>query len=434
MSNSEPFIYLKYSEGSPTGWWYERVVPKLLRRPLGRRNFRRFLGANLNQAHWRYREVDEEVQRLLGLSTGTLQLRKREVRLVAKDCAREFQQQFPPASEWQLPGEEDLAELLVNAFRARGLVLDADCFPLARETFCAQLRQPLDHHKQPGGPTTVAGWVAQRSQRSNSAVGSELLWHRELKRLLSFSEVSLPAAVSEGAAWRWRNHLFANASTSTAQKRLTVIRAFYAQAYRQGMVAMNPFAGLEPLPLSPRPEPNLAPAFLQLLDGRFKADPIYLMVRILGLRSLEVAGLRPIDWGLQQGQPVLWIRSWGLQNEGRPCRAGQERCLPLPNCLHGLWKQCSGSAETPLWAEEGADGINRFAKRWAAAFRRQGGCSASALRRYRQSQWQIKGADGHVLNRLLGTLAASRQPGWDQVEGLEPWLQLAAAEFVVAQP
>ena len=135
-------------------------------------NFRRFLGANLNQAHWRYREVDEEVQRLLGLSTGTLQLRKREVRLVAKDCAREFQQQYPPASEWQLPGEEDLAELLVNAFRARGLVLDADCFPLARETFCAQLRQPLDHHKQPGGPTTVAGWVAQRSQRSNSAVGS----------------------------------------------------------------------------------------------------------------------------------------------------------------------------------------------------------------------------------------------------------------------
>ncbi|NBQ20078.1 MAG: hypothetical protein EBU13_10770 [Synechococcaceae bacterium WB5_2A_257] len=54
--------------------------------------------------------------------------------------------------------------------------------------------------------------------------------------------------------------------------------------------------------------------------------------------------------------------------------------------------------------------------------------------RYRQSQWQIKGADGHVLNRLLGTLAASRQRGWDQVEGLEPWLQLAAAEFVVAQP
>ena len=433
MQGGEQFIYLKYSEGTPLGWWYERVVPKPLRRPLGRRNFRRFLGPDLSQAHWRYREVDEEVQRLLELSTGALQLRKREVMLVARDCARQFQQQHF-GGELLIPEESDLAEILVNGFRARGLVLSSDYFPLAHETFFTQLHQPLDRRKRPGAPTTVAGWVLQRRQRGVSTSGSELQWHRELKRLLDFSAVSLPAAVSEGAAWRWRNHLFATASTSTAQRRLTVIRAFYAQAYRQGMVALNPFTALEPLPLSPRPEPNLDAAFLRNLDRNWQHDPIYLLVRLIGLRTLEAAGLRPIDLGLEHGQPVLWIRSWGLQGAGRPCRPGQERCLPLPVHLHPLWTRLKGSAEIPLWADGEIDGIRRFAKRWAAGFKRQSDCNAQALRRYRQSQWQLMGADGHHLNRLLGTLSACHQPEWQKNHGLEHWLEAAAAEFDVAQP
>jgi hypothetical protein len=426
VQGDEEFIYLRYCEQTPTGWWYERSVPKPLRRPLGRRIFRRYLGPELNLAQWRYREVEEEVQRLLGLSTGALQLRKREVRLVARDCARELQHR---GGELQLPDEGDLAELLVNGFRARGLVLESDCFAMAREAFFLQWRQPVDQRQRDGAPTTVAGWVVQRRQQGGSAARSELFWHRELRRLLEFSSVSLPAAVSEGAAWRWRNHLFATASTSTAQRRLGVIRAFYAQAYRQGMVAINPFASLEPLRLSARPEPDLAPDLLGKLDQGWRDDPIYLLVRLIGLRTLEAAGLRSIDWDLIDDEPVLWIRSWGQLGKGRPCRPGQERCLPLPALLHPLWK----AARTGDGLVDHGE-VQRFAKRWSAAFRRQSETNAKALRRHRQSYWQLLGADGNRLNRLLGTLSARHQADWQDPKDLKPWLEAAAAELDVAQP
>ena len=66
--------------GPPAGWWYVRPVPRSLQHSLGRRSIRRYLASTLPQAHRQAAVVHEQVERLLGLSAGELQLRGREVR------------------------------------------------------------------------------------------------------------------------------------------------------------------------------------------------------------------------------------------------------------------------------------------------------------------------------------------------------------------
>ena len=112
--------------GPPSGWWYVRPVPRALQHSLGRRSIRRYLAPTLPQAHRQAADVHEQVERLLGLSAGDLQLRGREVRLVARDCARRWRERLsaaalPPPSR---PDESELVELLMNGFRSRGLVLE----------------------------------------------------------------------------------------------------------------------------------------------------------------------------------------------------------------------------------------------------------------------------------------------------------------------
>ena len=121
MLEAGSYRYLQQLEGPPAGWWYDRAVPKPLRRSLGRGRVRRFLSQERTEAERRYGEVQEEVQRLLALSSGVLRLRRREVRLVARDCARDWQRQRGSLAFAELPNEADLAELLVNGFSSRGL-------------------------------------------------------------------------------------------------------------------------------------------------------------------------------------------------------------------------------------------------------------------------------------------------------------------------
>ena len=119
-------------DGPPRGWWYDRVVPRALRHGLGRRRFRRFLAAERELALSCAQEVHEKVERLLELSAGELQLRGREIRAVAIECARLWQghQQACGLGDNRLPDEGELVELLMNGFRSRGLILEQDQFPL----------------------------------------------------------------------------------------------------------------------------------------------------------------------------------------------------------------------------------------------------------------------------------------------------------------
>ena len=426
MLEAGSYRYLQRLEGPPAGWWYDRAVPKPLRRSLGRGRVRRFLSPERPEAERRYGEVQEEVQRLLALSSGVLTLRSREVRLVACDCARDWQRQRGPLALAELPNEADLAELLVNGFRSRGLVLTGERFLLAREAFCAQLKLPGLQNPTPPPqrwPSTVAGWVAQRQQQGSGAASSGRAWQRELQRLLSFSEVSLPAAVSEGAAWRWRNHLFATASFSTAQRRLSLIRSFYGEACRQGGVEQNPFALLPPLALSALPPPGLDPQLLAQLDRQRAGDPLYLLVRLLGLRASEAAGLRPLDWGLWEGKPALWIRPWSFAGLERPCRPGQQRLLPLPESLVELWDRHRGPGVEPLWPQQWGRGGQGLGQRWATHLRRQGGCSAQQLRLDCQRRWRSQGADALTLRQLLGSLGGLAPASPAARADLYPWVE-----------
>ena len=105
--------------GPPAGWWYVRPVPRALQQSLGRRSIRRYLASTLVQAHRQAADVHEQVERLLGLSAGELQLRGREVRLVARECARRWRERLSAAAlpTPSRPDESELVELLMNGFR-----------------------------------------------------------------------------------------------------------------------------------------------------------------------------------------------------------------------------------------------------------------------------------------------------------------------------
>ena len=388
--------------GPPAGWWYVRPVPRALQQSLGRRSIRRYLAPTLVQAHRLAADVHEQVERLLGLSAGELQLRGREIRLVARECARRWRERLSAAAlpAPSRPDESELVELLMNGFRSRGLVLEEPDFLEAREAFLAQLARPLPPLPAPRHrPNTVAGWVAARQRLRPVSASTRLAWQRELRRLLAFSEVSLPGAITEGAAFRWRNHVLSSVSLATAQRRLSLIDAFYADALRSALVEHNPFASLPPLQASSLPLRPLNAEQLQQLDHERQGDPIYALVRWLGLRPSEAAELRPIDWSSIDGNPVLWIRSGRLV---------QQRCLQIPEPLMPLWQQCSGPGEAPLWAELPDVTPQLLARRWAAGLRRQSFCNATALRQECARQWRQQGVSEVVVRQLLGASKSTR--------------------------
>ena len=388
--------------GPPAGWWYVRPVPRALQQSLGRRSIRRYLAPTLVQAHRLAADVHEQVERLLGLSAGELQLRGREIRLVARECARRWRERLSAAAlpAPSRPDESELVELLMNGFRSRGLVLEEPDFLEAREAFLAQLARPLPPLPAPRHrPNTVAGWVAARQRLRPVSASTRLAWQRELRRLLAFSEVSLPGAITEGAAFRWRNHVLSSVSLATAQRRLSLIDAFYADALRSALVEHNPFASLPPLQASSLPLRPLNAEQLQQLDHERQGDPIYALVRWLGLRPSEAAELRPIDWSSIDGNPVLWIRSGRLV---------QQRCLQIPEPLMPLWQQCSGPGEAPLWAELPDVTPQLLARRWAAGLQRQSFCNATALRQECARQWRQQGVSEVVVRQLLGASKSTR--------------------------
>ena len=388
--------------GPPAGWWYVRPVPRALQQSLGRRSIRRYLAPTLVQAHRLAADVHEQVERLLGLSAGELQLRGREIRLVARECARRWRERLSAAAlpAPSRPDESELVELLMNGFRSRGLVLEEPDFLEAREAFLAQLARPLPPLPAPRHrPNTVAGWVAARQRLRPVSASTRLAWQRELRRLLAFSEVSLPGAITEGAAFRWRNHVLSSVSLATAQRRLSLIDAFYADALRSALVEHNPFASLPPLQASSLPLRPLSAEQLQQLDHERQGDPIYALVRWLGLRPSEAAELRPIDWSSIDGNPVLWIRSGRLV---------QQRCLQIPEPLMLLWQQCSGPGEAPLWAELPDVTPQLLARRWADGLRRQSFCNATALRQECARQWRQQGVSKVVVRQLLGAARSTR--------------------------
>ena len=398
--------------GPPAGWWYVRPVPRSLQHSLGRRSIRRYLASTLPQAHRQAADVHEQVERLLGLSAGELQLRGREVRLVARDSARRWRERLSAAAlpTPSRPDESELVELLMNGFRSRGLVLEESDFLEAREAFLGQLSRPLPPLPAPRHrPNTVAGWVAARQRLRRVGASTRLAWQRELRRLLAFSDVSLPGAITEGAAFRWRNHVLSSVSLATAQRRLSLIDAFYADALRSALVEHNPFASLPPLLASSLPLRPLNPELLQQLDQERCDDPIYGLVRWLGLRPSEVARLRPLDWSLLDGHPVLWVRA---------SRSAQKRCIPIPGPLMPLWQQCSGTDESPLWTVAAGLTPQRLARRWSDGLRRNSFCSASQLRQERRRQWREQGLPEPLVRHLLGGSAADGVA----LERLKAWL------------
>ena len=382
--------------GPPAGWWYVRPVPRALQQSLGRRSIRRYLASTFVQAHRLAADVHEQVERLLGLSAGELQLRGREIRLVARECARRWRERLSAAAlpTPSRPDESELVELLMNGFRSRGLVLEEPDFLEAREAFLAQLVRPLPPLPAPRlRPNTVAGWVAARQRLRPVSASTRQAWQRELRRLLVFSDVSLPGAITEGAAFRWRNHVLSSVSLATAQRRLSLIDAFYADALRSALVEHNPFASLPPLQASSLPLRPLNPEQLQQLDHERRCDPIYALVRWLGLRPREAAELRPMDWTSIDGHPVLQIRSG---------RLAQQRCVPIPEPLMPLWQQCKGPGDAPLWADSAALTPQLLARRWADGLRRHSFCNATDLRQECARQWRQQGVSDAVVRQRLG--------------------------------
>ena len=388
--------------GPPAGWWYVRPVPRALQQSLGRRSIRRYLASTLVQAHRQAADVHEQVERLLGLSAGELQLRGREVRLVARECARRWRERLSAAAlpTPSRPDESELVELLMNGFRSRGLVLEESDFLEAREAFLAQLSRPLPPLPAPRHrPNTVAGWVAARQRLRPVSASTRLAWQRELRRLLAFSDVSLPGAITEGAAFRWRNHVLSSVSLTTAQRRLRLIDAFYADALRSALVEHNPFASLPPLQASSLPLRPLNPEQLQQLDHERRSDPIYALVRWLALRPREAAELRPMDWTSIDGTPFLRIRSG---------RLAQQRHLPIPEPLMPLWQECQGPGEALLWADSTALTPQLLARRWADGLRRSSFCNATELRHECARQWRQQGVSEAEVRQRLGAGKSER--------------------------
>ena len=203
--------------------------------------------------------------------------------------------------------------------------------------------------------------------------------------------------------------MLSSVSLATAQRRLSLIDAFYADALRSALVEHNPFASLPPLQASSLPPRPLNPEQLQQLDHERRSDPIYALVRWLGLRPREAAELRPMDWTSIDGTPVLQIRSG---------RLAHQRCLPIPEPLMPLWQQCSGTDESPLWTVAAGLTPQRVARRWSDGLRRNSFCSASQLRQERRRQWREQGLPEPLVRHLLGGSAADGVA----LERLKAWL------------
>ena len=279
-------------------------------------------------------------------------------------------------------------------------MLEESDFLEAREAFLAQLSRPLPPLPAPRHrPNTVAGWVAARQRLRPVSASTRLAWQRELRRLLAFSDVSLPGAITEGAAFRWRNHVLSSVSLTTAQRRLRLIDAFYADALRSALVEHNPFASLPLLQASSLPPRPLNPEQLQQLDHERRSDPIYALVRWLALRPREAAELRPMDWTSIDGNPVLRIRSG---------RLAQQRCLPIPEPLMPLWQECQGPGEALLWADSTALTPQLLARRWADGLRRSSFCNATDLRQECARQWRQQGVSEAEVRQRLGAGKSER--------------------------
>ena len=64
MLEAGAYRYLQQLEGPPAGWWYDRAVPKPLRRSLGRGRVRRFLSQDRTEAERRYLDMERSLQAL----------------------------------------------------------------------------------------------------------------------------------------------------------------------------------------------------------------------------------------------------------------------------------------------------------------------------------------------------------------------------------
>ena len=185
----------------------------------------------------------------------------------------------------------------------------------------------------------------------------------------------------------------------------------------------NPFSELPPLQLSPLPPQPLDQQRLAALDRQRSTDPLYRLVRQLGLRPVEAAGLRPLDFSRVANHPVLWIRSWHLASLSHPCPHSNRRCLPMPSSLLDLWQSCSGTGLEPLWGTSGQN-PRLLARRWGEQLRRSSGISATALRLERRRLWMEAGADAVALRQLLGGGSPRPDQDADVVLQLLPWIDV----------
>ena len=198
----------------------------------------------------------------------------------------------------------------------------------------------------------------------------------ELRQLLAFSDVSLPGAITDSAAFRWRNHVLNGIGLATAQRRLCLIDAFYEHpAFRPG--GAQPFASLPPLRASSLPP---RPLNLSSCNGStMSAAAMLFLVRWLGLRPRKRRSCG--RWiGPRWWHPVLRIHSGRL---AQPLPAD-------PRAPDAALAGNAGSSEVPSGL------IQRLSRRsyWPAVGPM--GCSAPALQRHRVApecarQWRQHG-------------------------------------------
>jgi integrase len=325
--------YLKTRPGR-AGFYFQRAVPKELRRVLGKKVWSMKAGPTLAEAR-----------------------RALPVLLEATDAAIRLHSQ-------QLTPEEEILSRFRGAVTddemANDLEVDAsDLWPRLSEERHQSLNRLM---RQPTGSLhTVEELVAVAAQLKQTRPRTQLGWEQSLNELMRISGKNYPTLVDRSDVAAYRSSMLKRGlAATTVKQRLRTLRGLFAVAVGENWIASNPF---DQSTLHIRSKARVKEVVsLELADANVgklseREQILYWVIRYTGLHISEAAGIRPED--IRDG--CLHIVPWDrrpLKNDYR------SRVLPIPAKLKEklstitglptdrelgwfLWSEARGLYETP---------------------------------------------------------------------------------------
>jgi len=325
--------YLKTRPGR-AGYYFQRAVPKELRRVLGKKVWSMKAGSTLTEAR-------RALPALLEATDAAIRLHSQQL----------------------TPEEEVLSRFrgtVTDDEMANGLEVDAsDLWPRLSEERHQSLNRLM---RQPSGSLhTVEELVTVAAQLKQTRPNTQRGWEQSLNELMRISGKNFPTLIDKSDVAAYRSSLFKRGlAAATVKQRLRTLRGLFAVAVGEDWIDSNPF---DQSTLHIRSKAQVKQVVsLTTADANVgklseREQVLYWVMRYTGLHISEAAGIRPEDIRDDCLHIVPWYRR-PLKNEYR------SRVLPIPAKLKEklftitglptdreigwfIWSEARGLYETP---------------------------------------------------------------------------------------